>query len=74
MLAQCNFCGAIHCKPHKKYVDRCDTCGKRYARYATYKSLQRSDPQAKRGRRLEAIMVEYQELRKLGYKVPRDIP
>lgn len=74
MLIECKFCGAKGCLPHKKYVDRCVECGKRYAKYSSYKSLQRSDPTAKRGRRLEAIMVEYQELRSLGYKVPRDIP
>lgn len=74
LLAKCEFCGYLNCIAHKKYVDRCEECGKRYARYSSYKSLQRSDPTAKRQRLLDKIIDEYKDLRFSGHKVPRDIP
>lgn len=73
ILQTCNFCGKTECEAHKKYVDRCEECGKRYAKYSSYKSLQRTQFTAKRARLLEKIEAEYIDLRNSGYKVPRDL-
>ena len=48
MLTLCKFCGKTNCEPHKKYVDRCVECGKRYTKYSNYKSLQKTSPSFKR--------------------------
>lgn len=74
ILAKCEFCGKLNCIAHKKYVDRCEACGKRYAKYSSYKSLQRSVPTHKRQLLLNNILAEYITLKQAGYKVPRDIP
>jgi hypothetical protein len=73
MIAKCEFCGKMNCIAHTKYVDRCEECGKRYAKYSSYKSLQKSSPTDKRARLLDKIVDEYSDLRRLGYKVPRDL-
>lgn len=73
VLTECKFCGVRSCVAHKKYTDRCEECGKRYAKYSSYKSLQRSDYTEKRQRRLEELILDYQMLKRNGYKVPRDI-
>lgn len=72
-LQKCNFCGKANCEAHKKYQDRCDECGRRYTRYATYSSLQRKSFSAKRAKLLSKIEAEYIDLRNAGYKVPRDL-
>ena len=72
-LEYCSFCGATSVQPHRKYQDRCVVCGERYTRYATYKSLQKSDPTPARAAHLAQLIIEYQNLKKAGYKVPRDI-
>lgn len=72
-LEVCQFCGAISADAHPKYTDRCVDCGKRYAKYSNYKSLQKSKPTVKRQALLEDIVTEYRMLERQGYKVPRDI-
>lgn len=72
-LKRCPFCGAPNCAAHKKYTDRCVDCGKRYARYTSYKSQQRKDFSIKRERQLDKIVTEYKDLKLGGYKVPHDI-
>lgn len=72
-MEYCSFCGATHVQPHHKYQDRCVDCGKRYARYSNYKSTQKSNPTPARAEHLAQIIIEYQNLKKAGYKVPRDI-
>lgn len=71
LLAKCEFCGKPDCISHKKYLDRCEECGKRYTKYSNYKSMQRSAPTPARQRLLDDIVDEYKTLRRLGYKVPR---
>ena len=73
MLTLCKFCGKTNCEPHKKYVDRCVECGKRYTKYSNYKSLQKTSPSFKRAHKLEEIILEYRELQRHGYKVPHDL-
>lgn len=73
VIAKCEYCGTPNCIAHKKYVDRCEDCGKRYHRYMSYKSQQKSNPNWKREHKLEEIRLEYKELKRLGCKVPRDI-
>lgn len=41
IIAKCPYCGKLNCKPHAKYKDRCDECGKRYSRYMNYKFKQK---------------------------------
>jgi predicted nucleic acid-binding Zn-ribbon protein len=73
LIGKCLFCGKLNCEAHSKYTDRCVDCGKRYAKYSNYKSLQKSDFRFKRQAKLEEIIEEYQELKLRGYKVPRDL-
>ena len=73
LIGKCLFCGKLNCEAHSKYTDRCVDCGKRYNKYSTYKSLQKSDFRLKRQAKLEKIIEEYQELKLKGYKVPRDL-
>lgn len=73
LIGKCLFCGKLNCEVHSKYTDRCVDCGKRYAKYSNYKSLQKSDFRFKRQAKLEEIIEEYQELKLRGYKVPRDL-
>ena len=73
LIGRCNFCGKQNCIAHRKYLDRCEECGKRYNRYKSYKSLQRSDYTNKRQLKLDAIVDEYRHFKRLGFKVPRDI-
>ena len=73
LIGKCLFCGKLNCEAHSKYTDRCVDCGKRYAKYSNYKSLQKSDFRFKLQAKLEEIIEEYQELKLKGYKVPRDL-
>ena len=73
ILERCEYCGLRNCQAHKKYADRCEECGKRYHRYTSYKSQQKSKPNWKREHKLEEIRLEYKDLKEQGYKVPRDI-
>ena len=73
LIARCEYCGKMNCIAHNKYTDRCEECGKRYARYSNYKSLQRSRPTVKRQFLLDNIILEYRDLKFAGFKVPRDI-
>lgn len=73
LIAGCSFCGRGNCVAHRKYTDRCEECGKRYAKYQSYKSLQRSAPTAKRAALLDELVIEYRLLKRQGYKVPKDI-
>lgn len=73
IIATCSFCGMHNVKCHKKYTDRCEECGKRYTKYANYKSMQKSSPTTKRAKLLEGIIQDYKILKQAGYKVPRDI-
>ena len=63
-LKECKFCGVRNMLSHHKYTDRCDICGKRYARYMSAKA---------RGfnKGLQTVVLEYRELELLGFKVPR---
>ena len=72
VLDKCSYCGMKNCIAHKKYVDRCDECGKRYHRDTSYKSQQKSNPNWKREHKLEEIRLEYKELKQQGFKVPKD--
>ena len=73
LIAYCPYCGKVNCIAHSKYVDRCEECGKRYHKYASYKSQQKNNPNWKRERKLEEIRLEYKDLKRLGFKVPKDI-
>lgn len=73
LIAKCEYCGRMNCVGHHTYTDRCEECGKRYAKYSNYKSLQRSRPTVSRGRLLDNIILEYKDLKFAGYKVPHDI-
>lgn len=73
LLAKCEFCGKLDCIAHNKYYDRCEACGRRYSKYANYKSLQKSDYKNSRQSKLEDVIEEYRALQRQGYKVPRDI-
>lgn len=73
ILEKCEYCGLKNCVAHKKYVDRCEHCGKRYHKYTSYKSQQKSKPNFKREHKLEEIRYDYQQLKRAGYKVPKDI-
>ena len=73
ILERCNFCGAENCQSHHRYHDRCIACGKRYAKYASYKSLQKSEPTFKRAKLLRGIVEDYENFEQQGYRVPRDI-
>ena len=64
LLNKCEFCGCRGAMPHNKYVDRCEECGKRYARYISAKSR-------KHEKALDNVIDEYKVLDNLGYKVPR---
>lgn len=70
----CRFCGRKDMIAHKKYTDRCVDCGKDYARYKSYQSLQRSKPTMKRQILLDRIIEDYKLRKQAGLKVPRDIP
>lgn len=72
LIPKCSYCGKANCITHKKYVDRCEDCGKRYHRYMSYKSQQKVKYNWKREAKLEEIRGEYAELRERGYKVPRE--
>lgn len=69
----CSFCGRDDVTPHKKYSDRCVDCGKTYAQYTSYKSLQKTKPTLKRQVLLDRIIEDYKIAKKAGLKVPRDI-
>lgn len=73
LLAKCNFCGKMNCIAHTKYVDRCEECGKRYAKYSNYRCLQKTKPTDKRQKKLDDIVEEYRFLQRRGYKVPKTI-
>ena len=73
LLPKCEFCGRVDCIAHKKYTDRCEECGKRYAKYSSYRSLQRKEYSGKRAALLVKLEAEYIDLRNAGYKVPRDL-
>lgn len=73
LVPKCRYCGKVNCIAHAKYVDRCEECGKRYHKYTSYKSQQKTRPNWKREQKLEEIRLEYKELKALGYKVPKDI-
>ena len=73
LIGKCEYCGRQNCIAHAKYTDRCVECGRRYAKYSSYKSLQRSQPTAKLARLIENLVVEYIDLRNAGHKVPRDL-
>lgn len=73
VIPKCQFCGAQNCIAHKKYTDRCEECGYRYHRYASYKSQQRKKPTLKRQVLIDRIVEEYKVFKQLGFKVPRDI-
>lgn len=73
ILEKCLYCGTRNAVAHKKYTDRCEDCGKRYHRYTSYKSQQKSKPSWKREAKLEEIRLEYKELKERGCKVPNDI-
>lgn len=72
-LQKCEYCGSVDCNAHKKYVDRCEECGKRYTKYSSYKSLQKKSFNAKRAKLITKLETEYIDLRNAGYKVPRDL-
>ena len=72
-LPQCPCCGAVNTIAHLKYTDRCETCGARYARYMTYKSLQKKNPTESRAILLEDLKDEYRYYKRMGFKVPKDI-
>lgn len=69
----CAYCGASSYVPHSKYSDRCAACGKRYAKYANYRWLQKHQPTSKRDAALQDIIEEYRTLQRRGFKVPKDI-
>ena len=73
LIGKCMFCGKLNCEAHSKYIDRCVDCGKRYAKYSNYKSLQKTDFKFKRQVKLEQLIDEYMKLKEKGYKVPRDL-
>ena len=73
LIPICPYCGKVNCIAHSKYVDRCEECGKRYHKYTCYKSQQKKNPNWKRAHKLEEIRLEYLELKRRGYKVPKDI-
>lgn len=72
VLERCPYCGLMYCVAHKKYVDRCEECGKRYHKYTSYKSQQKKRPSFKREHRLEELRYDYMQLKQAGFKVPRD--
>ena len=73
LIAKCEFCGLQNCIAHKKYVDRCEKCGKRYAKYSSYKSQQKTHFTTARAKLITKIEAEYIDLRNAGYKVPKDL-
>ena len=73
LIAKCEFCGKVNCIAHSKYYDRCEDCGKRYAKYANYKSMQKTRYTNKRQNLLDDIVEEYRKLQRDGFRVPRDI-
>jgi tRNA(Ile2) C34 agmatinyltransferase TiaS len=74
LLPRCPCCGQHYVAAHTKYTDRCVDCGKRYSRYANYKwHLKQPRYSVKIERLLGEVMTEYRELKRLGFKVPKDV-
>jgi transposase-like protein len=73
VLAYCPFCGQQNVQSHMKYNDRCDACGKRYAKYSSYRSMQKKEYSPKRDVLLADLISEYRSLMKQGFKVPAAI-
>lgn len=73
VLATCNYCGLTNVQSHAKYNDRCDMCGKRYAKYTNYRALQKSNYTVKRDAALADIISEYKALQAAGFRVPDSI-
>lgn len=73
ILANCNYCGLTNAQSHAKYNDRCDMCGKRYAKYTNYRALQKSNYTVKRDAALADIISEYKALQAAGFRVPDSI-
>lgn len=73
LLGKCEYCGRLNCMTHRKYIDRCEECGKRYARLMNYKSELKNRYTNKGQIRLDKVVDEYRALMYKGYKVPRAI-
>lgn len=73
VLARCAFCGQQNVQSHMKYNDRCDACGKRYAKYSSYRSMQKKDYKPSRDTILADLIAEYRSLMNQGFKVPASI-
>ena len=73
LLGKCEYCGRLNCTAHRKYVDRCEECGRRYARFMNYKSYLKQNYTNKGQIRFDAVVDEYRALMHKGYKVPRTI-
>lgn len=72
-LDKCKCCGLTNTMCHAKYSDRCVDCGVRYAKYSSYKSMQKKSYTSAREALLSQIRIEYERLKADGYTVPRDV-
>lgn len=73
LIPKCEYCGRFNVIAHKRYTNMCEDCGKRYHKYSSYKSQQRTNPTTKRDILLADLVEEYKALKARGYKVPKDI-
>ena len=73
LIGKCEYCGRLNCTAHRKYTDRCEECGRRYARFMDYKSRLRNKYTNRGQIMLDKVVDEYKILLRKGYKVPRQI-
>lgn len=71
LLEYCSWCGRSNVIMHPKYQHMCETCGKRYHTYMSYKSYDKAGTmKPRRDRAFADMKAFYMEQQKLGRSVP----